>query len=173
MESLEVQKAVQGAVQDAAIANAPPEEQAEYWKNRATAPSEPAAIPQPTETPRDFGTVYAAVTALAKAAGLDMDVTGAVNETQAREFWGVIGTDLTDSQYIAHAESRIAALKKTPTPTAPAPQVPAPTKGGGVVAGQSFKTKGELLEHAVDEGWNSDRTIAAEKEFDSKGSVTV
>ena len=159
------------ALESQRLSQMDPEDQAEYWKQKAQQPAQPIAEEQPE---RDFSQVYSAATGAAMALGLNIDVK------QDQRLWEGATANMTDQQLVQLASQNLSRLK-TPQTQQPAkaqtPQQtntpPPSTDGAPKVGNKRFSTLSDLASEMASGNINADQYRTGQREIKNQGYTTL
>jgi hypothetical protein len=169
-EDLKGYKEHQEALEQQRLSQMDPEEQVEYWKQKAQKPVEPTV--QEQQPQRDFSQVYSAAQGAAMALGVNIDVK------HDQRLWEGANAGMTDQELVTLANSNLAKLKnpQTQQPQKQAPQQtpPPPTTEGAPKAGNKrFSTVSDLASEMAKGSLTAEQFRKGQREIKNQGYTTL
>ena len=171
-EDLKGYKEHQEALEQQRLSQMDPEEQVEYWKQKAQQPAQPTVEEQQPQ--RDFSQVYSAAPGAAMAFGLNIDVR------QDQRLWEGATPNMTDQQLVQLASQNLSRLK-TPQTQQPAKEQPKQentspppsTDGAPKVGNKRFSTISDLASEMASGNINADQYRKGQREIKNNGYTTL
>jgi hypothetical protein len=170
-EDLKGYKEHQEALEQQRLSQMDPEEQAEYWKQKAQKPAVPVVEEQPQ---RDFSQVYSAAQGAAMALGLNN-----IDVQHDQRLWEGATANMTDQQLVQLASQNIAKLKNPQSQqpakaTQPQKAPPPPsTDGAPKVGNKRFNTISDLASEMASGHINADQYRKGQREIKNQGFTTL